>query len=186
MTWAAVTAAVKVAAPYIAAGGAVVSAAGSIQQGRQQAQMYELQAQQAKLKAQRDALQYEQQANGVLDRLLQTNAVAAAKGFAGGVSGFSGSAKLIQDVNQKRAGKDIGVLQEGAKSAQSFGDIQSMMLTEAADQAITGSYFDAFGKIGTAAYMYSQLKPGDVTVSGNVSSGVSLANPKFYTKGINF
>lgn len=162
MTWAAVTAAVKVAAPYIAVGSAGLSAIGSIRQGQQQAQMYELQAQQAKLKGERDALQYEQQANGVLDRLLQTNAVAAAKGFAGGVSGFSGSAKLIQNVNQKRAGKDIGVLQEGAKSAQSFGDIQSMMLTEAADNAITGSYFDAFASIGQGAFMYSQLSPGSV------------------------
>jgi hypothetical protein len=122
--------------------------------------MYELQAQQAKLKGERDALQYEQQANSVLDRLLQTNAAAAAKGFAGGVSGFSGSAKLIQDVNQKRAGKDVGVLQEGGRTAQSFGDIQSMMLTEAADNAITSSYFDAFASVGKAAYMYGQIKPG--------------------------
>jgi hypothetical protein len=162
MTWAAVTAAVSTAAPYIAAGSSLLSAVGSIQQGKQQAQMYELQAQQAKLKAQRDALQYEQQANTVLDRLIQTNAAAAAKGFAGGVSGFSGSAGLVQDINAQRAGKDIGVLHEGAKTAQSFGDIQSMMLTEAADQAVTGSYFDAVGKIGTAAYMYGQTKPGKV------------------------
>lgn len=162
MTWAAVTAAVSTAAPYIAAGSSLLSAVGSIQQGKQQAQMYELQAQQAKLKAQRDALQYEQQANSVLDRLLQSNAAAAAKGFAGGVSGFSGSAKLIQDVSERRAGKDVGVLQEGAKTAQSFGDIQSSMLTEAADTAITGSYYDAFAKIGSAAYMYGQTKTGKV------------------------
>lgn len=170
MTWAAVTAAVSSAAPYIAAGSSVLSAVGSIQQGRQQSQMYELQAQQAKLKAQRDALQYEQQANSVLDRLLQTNAAAAAKGFAGGVSGFSGSAKLIQDVNQKRGGKDIGVLQEGAKTAQSFGEIQANMLTEAADQAITGSYFDAIGKIGTAAYMYGQTATGSAAGMSRVPS----------------
>ncbi len=170
MTWAAVTAAVKVAAPYIAVGSAGLSAIGSIRQGQQQAQMYELQAQQAKLKGERDALQYEQQANSVLDRLLQTNAAAAAKGFAGGVSGFSGSAKLIQDVNAKRGGKDIGVLQEGAKTAQSFGDIQSMMLTEAADQAITSSYFDAFAAIGQGAFMYSQLAPGSLAATSRVPS----------------
>lgn len=170
MTWAAVTAAISTAAPYIAAGSGVLSAVGSIRQGQQQAQMYELQAQQAKLKAERDVLQYEQQANGVLDRLRQTNAAAAAKGFAGGVSGFSGSAGLVQDVNAKRAGKDIGVLQEGAKSAQSFGDIQASMLTEAADQAITGSYFDAIGKIGTAAYMYGQTATGSVASASRVPS----------------
>jgi hypothetical protein len=170
MTWAAVTAAVSTAAPYIAAGSSLLSAVGSIQQGKQQAQMYELQAQQAKLKAQRDALQYEQQANTVLDRLLQTNAAAAAKGFAGGVSGFSGSAGLVQDINEKRAGKDIGVLQEGAKTGQSFGEIQASMLTEAADQAITGSYYDAFAKIGTAAYMYGQTATGSVAKVSRVPS----------------
>jgi len=170
MTWAAVTAAVSTAAPYIAAGSSLLSAVGSIQQGKQQSEMYKLQAQQAKLKSERDALQYEQQANSVLDRLLQTNAAAAAKGFSGGVSGFSGSAALTQNVNEKRAGKDIGVLQEGAKTAQSFGDIQANMLTEAADQAITGSYFDAFAKIGTAAYMYGQTAPGRVATTSRVPS----------------
>lgn len=161
---------ITAAAPYIAVGSSLLSAVGSIRQGQQQSEMYQLQAQQAVLKGQRDALQYEQQANGVLDRLLQTNAVAAAKGFAGGVSGFSGSAKLIQDVNQKRAGKDVGVLQEGGKSALSFGEIQGNMLTEAADQAITGSYFDAIGKIGTAAYMYGQTATGSVAGMSRVPS----------------
>jgi len=161
---------ITAAAPYIAAGSSLLSAVGSIRQGQQQAEMYQLQAQQAVLKGQRDALQYEQQANSVLDRLLQTNAVAAAKGFAGGVSGFSGSAKLIQDVNQKRAGKDVGVLQEGGKTALSFGEIQGNMLTEAADQAITGSYFDAIGKIGTAAYMYGQTATGSAAGMSRVPS----------------
>lgn len=145
---------------YVAIASSVMSAVGSIQQGKQQSTMYKLQSQQAQLKGSRDALQYEQQANQVLDRLRQTNATAAAKGFSGGVSGFSGSSKLVQEVNAKRAGADVQILQEGAKTAQTFGDIQSAMLTEAADQAITGSYFDAFAKIGTAAYMYNQTAPG--------------------------
>lgn len=170
MSFAAISAAVKIAAPYIAVGSAGLSAIGSIRQGQQQAQMYELQAQQAKLKGERDALQYEQQANSVLDRLLQTNAVASAKGFAGGVSGFSGSAGLVQDINQKRAGKDVGVLQEGSKSAQSFGEIQGNMLTEAADQAVTSSYFDAFASIGQGAFMYSQLTTGSVKGMSRVPS----------------
>jgi hypothetical protein len=192
MSWAAVTAAVSTAAPYVAAASSVMSAFGTLQAGQRQSEMYKLQAQQAKLKASRDALQYEQQANTVYDRLLRNNATAAAKGFSGGVSGFSGSAKLIQDVNAKYAGKDIGVLQEGAKSAASFGEIQSMMLNEAADQAITGSYFDAMGKIGQAAYMYSTTatgsKAGATTASNasidNVSSGVNLFKPVSSKYGI--
>jgi hypothetical protein len=151
------------AAPYVAVGSGVLSAVGSIRQGQQQKSMYQLQAQQAQLKASRDALQYEQQANSVLDRLLQNNATAAAKGFAGGVSGFSGSAKLIQERSTQKAGKDLGVLQEGAKSAMSFGEIQSNMLNEAAKDAVTGSYFDAIGKLGSAAVSYAKNFPGTTT-----------------------
>jgi hypothetical protein len=159
------------AIPFIAAGAGVMSAVGSIRQGKQQATMYRMQAQQATLKASRDALQYEQQANSVLERVLQNNATAAAKGFAGGVSGFSGSAKLIQERSTKVAGKDVGVLQEGAKSALSFGEIQSNMLNEAAKDAITGSYFDAIGKLGTAAMAYQSARPGTATTKAPVVEG---------------
>lgn len=148
---------------YVAIAAAGLSAVGSIRQGKQQASMYRMQAQQATLKASRDALQYEQQANAVLDRVLQNNATAAAKGFAGGVSGFSGSAKLVQERSTKVAGKDVAVLQEGAKSALSFGEIQSNMLNEAAKDAITGSYFDAIGKLGMAAVSYNMGAPGTTT-----------------------
>jgi hypothetical protein len=94
---------------------------------------------------------------------LQNNATAAAKGFAGGVSGFSGSAKLVQERSTKVAGKDVGVLQEGSKAAISFGEVQSRMLNEAASDAITGSYFDAIGKLGTAAVSYNMSAPGTTT-----------------------
>jgi hypothetical protein len=145
---------------FLAIAAAGLSAVGSLRQGQQQASMYRLQAQQAQLKASRDALQYEQQANSVLDRLLQNNATAAAKGFAGGVSGFSGSAKLVQERSTKEAGEDFSVLQEGAKAAVSFGEVQSRMLNEAASDAISGSYFDAIGKLGIAAVSYNMSAPG--------------------------
>jgi len=163
---------IAAAAPYVAVGSSVLSAVGSIQHGKQQASMYRMQAQQAQLKASRDALQYEQQANSVLDRLLQNNATAAAKGFAGGVSGFSGSAKLIQERSSKVAGKDLGILQEGASSSLSFGQIQSGMLNEAASTAITGSYFDAIGKLGVAAVAYNQTFAGKATTPAPVEERI--------------
>ena len=165
----------KIAAPYIAAGTQVASAFQSLSAGRMQADTYKLQAKQAQLKASRDALQYEQQANSVYERLLQTNATAAARGFAGGVQGFSGSAKLIQERNEKVAGRDINILDTGAKEAKSFGEVQASMLRSAADEAITGSYFDALSKIGSAAFMYSSLKPG--SLSGSIPSGQTNAIP---------
>lgn len=172
MTWA--ITAIKIAAPYIAAGSQVVGAFQTLQAGRAQSEMYKLQAKQMELKGMRDRLQYEQQANMVFERVLMTNAAAAARGYAGGVQGLSGSAKLIQQRNEKVGGRDIAILQEGSRSAQSFADVESSMLRNAADQAITGSYFDAIGKIGTAAYMYNQLAPGSAP-SGTVSGGSGFA-----------
>lgn len=147
---------------YVAIASSVLSAVGSIQQGKAQKEMYKLQASQTRLKASRDALQYEQQANQVFERLLANNATASAKGFAAGVQGFSGSAKLIQERNEKVAGRDIQIMQEGAKSAISFGEIQANMLREAGDQAVRGSYFDALTKLGTAAAMYDKVGTGEV------------------------
>lgn len=149
----------KVAAPYIAAGSQVLSAFQSISAGKAQSDIYKLQAKQAQLKAARDRLQYEQQANMAFERILQTNAAAAARGYAGGVQGLSGSAKLIQERNEKVGGRDIQIFQEGSRTAQSFGEIESQMLKVAADQAVSNSYFDAFSKLGTAAYVYSQVAP---------------------------
>lgn len=179
-------AAVKIAAPYIAAGSQVLSAFQTLQAGQAQSEMYKLQAKQTQLKAARDRLQYEQQANQVFERVLMTNAAAAARGYAGGVQGLSGSAKLIQQRNEKVAGRDIEILQEGSRSAKSFGDVESTMLRSAADQAVTGSYFDAIGKIGTAAYMYNQLAPGSAP-SGTVSGGSGFAinyNDPFMGTGV--
>lgn len=164
----------KIAAPYIATGSQVIGAFQTLQAGAAQSSMYQLQAKQAELKAARDRLQYEQQANMVFEKILMTNATAAARGYAGGVQGLSGSAKLIQERNERVGGRDIQILQEGARNAKSFGDVEAAMLRSAADQATTGSYFDAIGKIGTAAYMYGQLAPGSAP-SGTVSGGSGFA-----------
>jgi hypothetical protein len=148
---------------FVAIATSAMSALGAIQQGRQQKSMYKLQAQQVDLKSRRDALGYEQQANLALERMLRANAAASAKGFAGGVSGFSGSAKLVQERSEKEAGRDVQIMQDGARTALSFGEIQSMMLREAGDQVMKGAYFDAFAKLGTAAYMYNQTSTGSTT-----------------------
>jgi len=205
MTWA--VTAVKIAGPYImkaapyistaasviSVGSQLMSARGSIQTGTVQARGYNWQAAQALLKSKREALQYEQQSNLTLERLLQNNAAAVARGFAGGVSGFSGSSRLIQERNEKLAGRDIQTLREGAKTSLTFGAIEASMLQEAGEAAIEGSYFDAMSKIGSAAYTASQLFPGGrgTSISSGSSSSSSSVNyspatnlDKFYKPGI--
>ena len=147
---------------------AASSAAGalqSLQQGRYQAAMYELQGEMALAKAQRDAVNAEIQANDVLRKLRQINSAAIARGFAGGVSGFSGSAKLVQDVNEKFAGRDFKNLQVAAKEKRSFGQIQSMMFEEAADAAASSSIFDSLTKVATGAMTAYALMPGGGAVA---------------------
>ena len=157
---------------------AVSSAAGalqSLQQGRYQAAMYELQGEMALAKAQRDAVNAEIQANDVLRKLRQTNSAAIARGFAGGVSGFSGSAKLVQEVNEKFAGRDFKNLQIAAKEKRSFGEIQKMMFEEAADAAVSSSRFDAFTKLASAAATTYALMPGGAPTTA-VSGSQGYAN----------
>ena len=159
---------------YITAGAQGLSAIQSLRQGQMQAAMYELQGEMAQAKAQRDAVNAEIQANDVLRKLRSTNATAIARGFAGGVSGFSGSAKLIQEVNEKYAGRDFKNLQIEAKEKRAFGDIQRMMFEEAADAAVENSYFDALTKVASAAVTYGQTMPG-----GGASASSSSAVPGF-------
>ena len=157
---------------------AVSSAAGALQalqQGKYQAAMYELQGEMALAKAQRDAVNAEIQANDVLRKLRQTNSAAIARGFAGGVSGFSGSAKLVQEVNEKFAGRDFKNLQIAAKEKRSFGEIQKMMFEEAADAAVSSSRFDAFTKLASAAATTYALMPGGAPTTA-VSGSQGYAN----------
>jgi hypothetical protein len=163
---------------YVAIATSVLSAYNTIEQGKSQKAMYNLQAKQVGLKAQRDALQYEQQANQVLERMLMNNATASARGFSGGVQGFTGSAGLIQTRNEKVAGRDVEILQTNSKEAISFGEIQSKMLKDAGSQALRGSYFDAIAKLGQAAYMSNQTYTGGVS-STQAGSTVPVVEKSF-------
>ena len=159
----------------------------SLQQGRYQAAMYELQGEMVLAKAQRDAVNAEIQANDVLRKLRQTNSAAIARGFAGGVSGFSGSAKLVQEVNEKFAGRDFKNLQIAAKEKRSFGEIQKMMFEEAADAAVSSSRFDAFTKLASAAATTYALMPGGApgggaSVPGFENAGKQFADMKTYAE----
>ena len=88
-------------------------------------------------------MQYEQEANLKLRQLQQINGAAAARGFAGGISGFQGSAGLTQSISEKMAGQDIASLQAAATTSRTFGEIQGAMLIDAGNLAAQGHYADA-------------------------------------------
>ena len=143
----------------------VMGAFQSMQQGAAAESQYEIQAAQARAKAEREAVNAEIEGNNVLRKLRQTNAAAVARGFSGGVSGFSGSAKLIQEVNAKNAGRDFTNLQRTAAERRSYGEVQEMMFLEAADNAKSSSTFDAISGLAGAAFNAYALMPGGGTPS---------------------
>jgi hypothetical protein len=130
----------------------------SIMAGQTQADMYRLQQLQLKAKIDNDRLNYTRQGNDVLRRLMQANASAAARGYAGGVKSFEGSSALLMDVNEKYAGNDMETIQQNIATSGTYGQIQDSMLSNASDKAVTGSYYDFFTSVGKAAYLYGNLK----------------------------
>lgn len=136
----------------------VLQGVNAIQAGQTQASMYKLQQLQLQAKVQNDRLNLTRQGNDVLRRLMQSNASAAARGYAGGVKSYEGSSALLMDVNEKYAGQDMETIQQNIATSGTYGKIQDSMLSAASEKAVTGSYYDAFASVGKAAYLYSTLK----------------------------
>lgn len=136
----------------------VLQGVNSIMAGQTQADMYRLQQLQLRAKIDNDRLNFTRQGNDVLRRLLQSNASAAARGYAGGIKGYEGSSAKLMDINEKYAGQDMETIQQNINTSAAYGDIQNSMLTTASDVAVRGSYADFFTSMGKAAYLYSNLK----------------------------
>jgi hypothetical protein len=136
---------------------AAFAAVSAISAGNAKGRMLHLQGAQANLEGQQRALQEEQKANMVLDRLNQTNATAVARGFAGGVQAFEGSAALVQQTNVKRAGKEFGISMGNATAAERMGQIQMSMYASAANQAEKQGYISAAMSLASGGYQYSQI-----------------------------
>ena len=139
---------------------AAFQAYSAIQAGNAKGRMYHLQAEQASLEGKQRALQEEQKANFVLSKLNETNAAARARGSAGGVQAFEGSAALIQDVNTRKAGKEFDVSLSNAAGAERMGQAQMAMYASAANQAEKQGYFNAAIALASGGYQYSQLGSG--------------------------
>ena len=136
---------------------AALSAASSISAGNARGRMLHLQAEQASLEGKQRALQSEQQANMVLQKLNETNAAGVARGASGGIQAFQGSAALIQQTNVKKAGKEFQITMENATAAERMGQIQMSMYADAANQAEKQGYFQAAMSLAQGGFQYSQL-----------------------------
>jgi hypothetical protein len=148
---------------------AVVSAIGSIQGGKAQRSNYEVQAAQTRVESERKAIQYEFQANQILQRVNTANASAVARGFSGGTQGFEGSAGLIQAVNNTKGGKEFMFAMGNSDGIRRSGLIQATLYENAGRTAERAGYFDAAGKLGMAAGTYGKM--GSAPSTGEVTYG---------------
>jgi hypothetical protein len=135
---------------------AVVSAIGSIQGGKAQRANYQVQAAQTRVESERKAIQYEFQANQILQRVNTANASVVARGFAGGTQGFEGSSALIQAVNNTKGGKEFAFALGSSDSIRRTGLIQATLYESAGRTAERAGYFDAAGKLAMAGSSYSK------------------------------
>jgi hypothetical protein len=141
----------------VAIGMAVVSAYGSIQEGKAKRDYYNLQAAQTRVETDRKAIQYQFQANQVLQRINASNAAVVARGYAGGVSAFDGSAAMVQAVNNTRGGKEFAFALGNSDAVRRGGLIQATLYESAGKTAEQAGYFDAAAKLGMAATSYAKI-----------------------------
>ena len=158
---------------------AALSAVNSIQAGNARGRQLHLQAEQASIEGKQRALQNEQQANMVLQKLNETNAAARARGSAGGVQAFEGSAALIQDVNMRRAGREFDVALSNAAGAERMGEAQKSMYASAANQAEKQGYFSAAMSLAQGGYQYSQI--GAAPAAAPTTIGSAPTDTSSYT-----
>jgi hypothetical protein len=147
----------------VAIAATVVSAYGSIQEGKAKRDYYNLQAAQTRVESDRRAIQYQFQANQILQRINATNASVIARGYAGGVGGFDGSSALVQAVNNTRGGKEFAFALGNADAVRRGGLIQATLYESAGKTAERAGYFDAAGKLGMAAMSSSKIGSAPTT-----------------------
>lgn len=156
---------------------AVISAVGSIQQGKAQKSYYQVQAAQTRVESERKAIQYQVQANQILQRVNTANASVVARGFAGGTQGFEGSAALLQAVNNTKGGKEFAFALGSADSVRRSGLIQATLYESAGDTAQKAGYFDAAGKLGMAYLSYGKIGSAPSTTQAPVVDMSTPYNP---------
>ena len=136
-------------AMYIAAAASAASAMASAQQ---QAVGMRLQAQQAELQGRQGALNYNKQANAVLERQNQLAATIRARAVAGGVNPDTGSALTLQEVNAVKAGEEFNLAKVNAETSLYGGLAQSQSLEAGAGATETLGLLNAASTAGMGYY----------------------------------
>lgn len=158
---------------YVAVAAAVAGGVSKIAQGRQAEDMYFKQAVQTRTQARGEALKYQQQANAILKRSVETQAAARARAAAGGIDPFSGSSQFIMDLSAAEGLREFGISMDNAKLASIQGEDQALQFITAGRRAKNRGLLEGIASFGQAAGAYSKIGGPQPAGEFSLSSGAS-------------
>jgi len=163
----------------------VMSGFSQYQAGQAQQEMYQQQARYAAIRAESEALKYKAQGVAVMDKTLMTVAAIRARGAAGGIDPFAGSAGALSTYAFGKGFGEVNLTEDSAEMARIGGTIQSGIYTGMGNQAafagVSRFVGSTFQGIHSASLIGGPPSGGGYTSYGGFSSQSALdaylANP---------
>lgn len=126
-------------------GGSLFSGIAQYSSAQQQAAAYQLQATNAVIQGNQQAMEYQKQGIAVLNRTIETNALIRARGGAGGIDPFSGSASTLSDYAMSKGVDEFNWARTNTDMAILSGRANQAAYLTAADNASSMGMFNLLG-----------------------------------------
>ena len=159
------------ALPFIALGASGLSAVAGLKSGQATAGGLRSQAMQTRMQAKGEELKYKQQGVAVLENILQTQATLNARGAAGGIDPFSGSANALQQYALAQGAKENYTTMDNAIIAVRSGELQAQEYESAARSAMSQARMGAIMSLVQGAGSFAML--GGFGAGGGAGAGVN-------------
>lgn len=140
----------------LAIAAAVIGAVGQYQAGKAQEKIYQAQAQQEEIKGRTEAIRARSEGVKTLDSIRRTMATINARGAAGAIDPFSGSAGSLQSYALREGYTEFDISQENAKLAAASAGFQANIYRASGAAAKQAGMFQAIGTVGQAGMGYMQ------------------------------
>jgi hypothetical protein len=138
----------------LAIAAAVIGAVGQYQAGKAQEKIYQAQAQQEEIKGRTEAIRARSEGVKTLDSIRRTMATINARGAAGAIDPFSGSAGSLQSYALREGYTEFDISQENAKLAAASAGFQANIYRASGAAAKQAGLFQAIGTVGQAGMSY--------------------------------
>lgn len=136
-------------------GGTLLSGVTQMMASNQQAAAYQMQATNALIQGQQQALEYKRQGISVLNRTIETSALINARGGAGGIDPYSGSAQTLTDYAMSKGVDEFLWARDNARMSILSGQGNYAAYMSAADSA---SSMGLVNLLGTSLTGITKLK----------------------------